>query len=1840
MAEFKLERFKYNWKGTWASGTDYIRDDVVRVNGKSYVCLITHTASATFNVDLNAILPESDPPIPQPRWVLMTGGKSFVGEWTASTAYNVGDIVLKGALYECVDAHTSSSSFDTNIDDWTLLANGTSFSGDWEQSTTYAAGELLKYNGIVYKCITSHTSQTFLEDDADSWEVFIDGTEYVGIWTNSTVYRLNDLVKYGSSIYRCTETHTSAGPVSGPTGPTYDAEGNIIDPGTGSDQVMQLQFDHTKFQLEILGSQYDGTWESNTIYQPGDVVRHGGYIYYCLNTSQYKSPETNSDWLLLSVDIRFRETWSPSAVYYPGDLVQRGGNLYKALRDIGNDDADGSSADYLDDTLWELIIPATKWNGQWTVGTEYALGDAVYHLGTAYICNFQHVAEIENSPGDNGSGYVYWDYINIADIPGGLHDRGDLLTYGLNRTFTDDGSSLGATRVAIGEDRQLLSIQNDDEIFWRNYVFDTDVVYVNTNGRDTTGWGLSQFKPFKTVQYAARFVADNFEARTPVTIRVAGGRYEEVCPIVVPAGCVVMGDELRSTIVVANSAKEEYQNDFPYVQAYFVHLGSILDSILKNIPITPTTGNTEEQVIGEESGDSTSYMLSLLTDIKNTIDFNALSGSTNPTLTGTNDITTDFDKITSAANLLANINFIIAELTAFLEDQYPDYSFDTTRVQSDMLEFLRAVHYDTLYPGNYRSKLAGIHYANAITGSQLTDMFYMRDTTGLRNMTLDGLQGTLNPPGVFELYQRPTGGAYAALDPGWGPDDEKTWITNRSPYMQGNTCFGTSCVGLKVDGSLHNGGIKSMVTNDYTQILSDGVGAWVTNNARVELVSMFTYYCSVGYLAESGGVIRATNGNNSYGKYGSVADGNDPTETPDACTVMNRNNEATVLSGFSGASDDRIFLFEYENAGEQYTQASAEIIGAGDFVAVEYDDFRDNAVFEARLINTQGSGSEGGSNYLVRGGSAQITADASSTITISATDPTQFESEILNMRLLIVAGKGAGQYGYIAAYNNITREATIRRDSDGELGWDHVVPGTPLEADFDSTTTYRIEPKLVASHPGFTTEAYTLSTARDYVDVAYGGTTATYNNLSNDLGTGDVDGVTPIAATFRVVRAGKTYTVTNLNPGAGYAVNDTITLLGTSVGGATPANDITITVTNVTDDSTASIIDFTYAGTPRDHRLVAVADPNFVYYSDDGTTWTATNTSFADGSFTRIQAGNDRFVILSTNDNRVDFSYTGEDWTTRALPSTDDWSDITYGDGKFVIISNTSNDVLYSTTGLTYTSTSIPAGGDSTVGQWQAVEYGQGVYVAVSGSGRAVATSSDGITWTRNDDVLPVGDYDFVSLTYGNNRFVGLTVDGKIVYSVDHGTTWYSSGTMPTFAADGFVWKKLKYAQGVFFAIGDEISAGEIVATDSCATSEDGILWTERTLASNKNWSALEFTNFDNDPKWNILSGSTTFGANIVTTGARAKFRADVQSGSFANIMVWDPGSGYTSDPTITVTDTQYVTEVEIDPRIGNGVLPQPSFINRGVGYRTSSSIITVEGNGYADIIPEGNTLTLAGVNVVPSPGVQIRIDGILDETTDEPDDLKLFSGVVITDLGDDGSGNGTRLIEVTISPRLRNENNLEHGTDVTLRSRYSQCRITGHDFLDIGTGNFEQTNYPDIYAGGNYFVAAPENEVLESNGGRVFYASTDQDGNFRTGELFAVTQATGVVTISAEFFDLDGISELALGGVRLGGSGAVIREFSTDATFSEDSNNVVPTQRAIATFLADRLSVGGENLETNLLTAGTVRLGGENNVIDNSLGAENVIPVTARIEGNDAAVSGHWLATMMFYKSFESKDK
>ena len=1943
MAEFRLERFKYNWKGDWSSGTNYKRDDIVRVNGKSYVCILTHTASGSFSTDLLAILPGSNPPQPQPKWTVMTNGKEFIGNYTTGIDYNIGDIVLyDGVLWICVTPHFSSGTSE-EAEYWEVFADNLSFIGDWQPNTVYGPSAVVKYNGINYKNLNAHTSGQSINDNIEDWEEFFNGVQWSNTWLNGRTYRKNDLVKYGGTIFRCIEEHTASG-----------------------------SFDNSKFTTETPGFQFDNLWNEDTYYNEGDVVRHEGFVYYAIKNNTKSRPyqeEGSTDWILLSRSYNFVGDWSVDGLYKTGDVVLRGGNLYTALRDIGGPLTeqvvdpiteniltvstgiqDGSSLDYLQTDVWELLVPGKSWKGNWTIESIYSVGDVVYYKGSAYTCNFEHVAEVRNNPGDNGNGFDYWDILFQAGQPAGLQEKGDILTYGLSREIEYDGStifddsSLGDTRVRIGDEEQVLSVNSDLEVYWRNIIEDAEQVFVSTNGIDDFNRGSFQ-KPFKTIKYAAEYVNDNFVAGTPVIIRVSAGKYEEIAPIIVPKGCAINGDELRSTTVLANSPIQEYQNDYTKVKSYIGYLKTIILDILTQTEIEPQAGNTQSQVLegfGTASLESVNNLISLLDDFIQYADFRLESGSEDVTVVGSNILSTNDSFLNVQEGVVANRDFIQQEILWYLKNTYPTDTFNEERVKSDVWSILRGLGRDSSYEGNYATILAAKRYVNAVNGSQLENLFYMRDSTGLRDLTTGGLSGVLNPPGVFDLYQKPTGGALVSLDPGWGPDDDRTWITNRSPYIQGVTNTGTSCVGMKVDGNLHNGGNRSMTANDFTQVLSDGIGAWITNNGRAELVSVFTYYCQIGYFAEDGGIIRSTNGNNSYGRYGSIADGGDDTEIPQNATIFTRNNEALVEEAIAGGANDEILLFEYSHTGEEYFSAGANIAGAGSDADTEYTDFRDGALFQARLTSPDGSSDSGGAGYLTRQGTAQETADASSSLILSQTDVTQQLSEINGMRILITKGLGVGQYGYIDNFDFNTKTVTVRKDSDGTLGWDHVIPGTPLVSSFDLTTGYRIEPRVVASEPPFTHQPYNLFTNREYVDVEYGDTTETYNNITNSSrvlwlsddasritvasitsnisvqfnarlagnpivpftiegrttgtratvtaitantgdileanldtngtlfqvgeeldiinlsGTGDTFDSVPVAAVFTVVKQGKDYAVSITNAGAGYKENDVIKIEGNLLGGSSPDNDLTITVTSVSTDSSSSIQTISTTGIGANGRFVSLTDTEYARYSNNGQDWVEVSLPFSatNGGYKRLVTGNNKFIAIANNESRISSSLNGISWTSVDLPLAQSWIDGIYGDGKFIIIGNDTDIVLSSTDGITWSEGYIPNDtvGDSTISQWGRIIYGKGKYLAVSQNDRATATSTDGVNWTRHDqalpDLSPAADWSGIDLAYGRNRFVITDSAGRTAYSFD-GITWYTGNNLPSIAG---TWssniKGLKYGQGVFVVLAERDFPNES-GTDVLATSEDGITWTQRNLTTSLVWTALASGKINGESKFVILSSfATTDAVEIVSVGARAILRANVTVGVFDSIKIWDSGSGYDTNnlPVITITDPNATIELSTESRIGNGVLTQPEFINRGTGYRSSSSIITITGNGFADIIPDANTLVLSGITTVPSPGVQIRISGILDPTTPDPTDLFPFSGVEVVDLGDDGTGNKTRKVQFTISPRVETYMNLVNGTTVTLREKYSQCRISGHDFLDIGTGNFETTNYPEIYTGGNFFQAAPENEVLEQNGGRVFYVSTDQDGNFRTGELFSVQQATGIVTISAEFFDLDGLSELSLGGVRLGGSGTVVNEFSTDPTFAADSNNVIPTQRAIVTFLADRLSVGGENLEVNRLQAGRVIVGGEANEIGIATDDDLTIPVDVSFDGTYTQtvdgvtstrvtqISGTIVSQMIFLKQFD----
>jgi hypothetical protein len=154
-------------------------------------------------------------------------------------------------------------------------------------------------------------------------------------------------------------------------------------------------------------------------------------------------------------------------------------------------------------------------------------------------------------------------------------------------------------------------------------------------------------------------------------------------------------------------------------------------------------------------------------------------------------------------------------------------------------------------------------------------------------------------------------------------------------------------------------------------------------------------------------------------------------------------------------------------------------------------------------------------------------------------------------------------------------------------------------------------------------------------------------------------------------------------------------------------------------------------------------------------------------------------------------------------------------------------------------------------------------------------------------------------------------------------------------------------------------------------------------------------------------------------------------------------------------------------------------------------------------------------------------------------------------------------------------------GVTLNVRKEYSQVRLTGHDFLNVGTGGSDTTNWP----GSPSQAKAQANQVvtLATDPGRVYYVATDEDGNFYVGDQFKVEQATGQVTLDSSAFDLSGLESLQLGSIG-GLIGASVNEFSTDGTMSQNSNTKVPTQAAIRSYI----SSANHNFSGDITFSGT----------------------------------------------------
>ena len=1545
--------------------------------------------------------------------------------------------------------------------------------GVWNGSpdTEYIKDDVVIVNGKTYVCLIGHSPSGFFYDDLTptvpahetsypKWELMFDGQRWIGKWSTNTVYSLGNIVKYNGYVYRCIEPHSSP-----------------INPNLG------IQADILKWEVVAKTSNWTNIWEVNTYYELGDVVRYNGYVYIC--TTRHRSASTVSigleadelKWTLVNTSQSWQGDWTVLTRYRYADIVRYGGKLYQCI--VGHTSA-ASNQLGLEDSFsnWVTYLSGIEYKQDWAPSVRYKINDIVKYGPTLWRCVDDHTSSTDLKL--NSAAWTTW-------LPGLTFDRGwntntnykkgDIVLYG-GYAWTALTNNVGS----IPSTNDLLQDTGDWELLKQGY---------NHRGE----WSSTiQYYPGDVVRargYLYIALVDtsienpNDSADWQLLVPGSNWRAEWNSALDYFLGDVVTYASTAYTCVqLHNGTAVNSRPDLDTVDAYWIvllqgtptnvltNLGDLkyYDTATVKLPIG-TNGYTL-QVNETDQPRWSNFQL------VEKVYYVATSG-VDTTSAGTT-LNAPFRSVKFACE------FILAD--------------ETNRAPATI--FIKSGIYEEVIPIRVPANVALVGdelRTSTITpaaGYETNNMFLVRNASGIRNMTLQGLNGTLGAPNAYGT-RRPSAGAYVSLDPGNGNTDTSVWITTRSPYIQNVTTFGTGCIGMKIDGSLHSGGNKSIVANDFTQVLNDGIGYWASFNGLSELVSVFTYFCHIGYLSTDGGRLRGTNGNNSYGLYGSVSEGFNPQEDYIIAKVNNRSQEAQVDTVHTSGSE--ILAFAYSNAGVTYTSATNSIVGSGYDFSARFEEFRDTGIYEIRATDLDGNNIFGGLNYQYLLNSAQA-GDAVS-ITLAAADTTGTNALYSGQRIFIPSGAGYGQYGYISAYDDVTKVALISKDIDGTPGWESIYPGTPIAATLDTSTRYSLEPRVIVNEPQFTVSTGTALSA--VTGIAYG-----------------------------------------------------------------------------------------------NEQFVTVSSAGTSGHSTNGTLWTSKNIGAAVNYVTPVGT---KFIALASSSTNLAYIYNGTAWNSVDIGATGAWIAAAYDqtNNYLIVIDATGNarvslnaGVSWSTAGSLSESGCVDIAASATA------------FVAIKTGNTFSVSTNQGTSWT--DVTVPLSR-TWNSITYGNGRFIVVGNTTDTLYSFN-GTTWYQ-GTI-TLAARN--WSKVRYAGGLFLAVS---STDGRIATSQCGRS-----WRTTTKAGttkqftvDQAYTVLAAGSINGTPTWIAANGGTT-DLGIVQSGAIALVRAIVTSSRIQKFLVYEPGSGYASTPTVTITDNGKTEDVTYIVRLGNGVLAQPVFDNRGLGYVRATATIT--GNGYADIFQNSGTLYVNNLSRLPGPGDNLEIAGITDVV------YKITSISGVSGTAPNFSG------QIILTPTIDRKKAAEHAVNIIIRQSYSQVRLTGHDFLDIGTGNVSQTQYPELYLDGFNQINEPQpfNEVVENGGGRVFYTSTDQDGNFRVGELFKVEQSTGVISVNASYFNLSGLTELSLGGIQVGGSAVVIREFSKDQNFAANSNSVIPTQRAIIAYLTSRISSGGADAVTNILIAGQVRIS-SNNITTRSNNPIRIIP-KVNISGG---IDGKYLSTMYY---------
>ena len=926
MAEFRLGRLKFNWRGDWVLSTAYVIDDIVKYGANTYVCKANHTSAGNENLFYTNDLASN--------WSLHTEGITNKGNWTANYWYKINDVFKYGnTQYRVTAGHTSPTEFDPDASTITDYLSSFNYEDTWSSATEYQTGDVVAYGGYTYVAKRKNINLPPAYNLSADWDILTTGFNVTGEYNSTVDYKQGDLALYGGYTYVAISTSTNVVP-------TTVASWSLVNKGLA----------------------WRGQWTSGTQYNLGDAVKKLSNSYIGVatfgNLNQDPSTDSNGDyWNVLA------EGAAANVMTTEGDLVYY--TTGAARLPVG---ADGQ-------VLAVSPEGVPQWENNSTTHPVYYVteeGNDFTNDGSSISRSFhsvRHACGIATGPasiyvkagvynetlpivvppevtivGDNlrtskvkAAGHYDHTFVSAVvdcitpntgsqkSVSGATYDSntGNLvLTIGSHTLSTSNTIQIGNRTLTFTCSQDNYASQHAYPRPGKDPAAGATLAITATTGSSITvnvGKGADAWHQVLTLASVPT------ATYTPSAINYNPTSGDMVCTIgahdlVSNDSIKIVTDSLtftcnyngdgnttnktypRASGATGTVAGYDYAHDtvlpIKEVTATTITVnvnggqGAITDTTVHNF-VSASTGAIQKaspyisygSIITNGAGTKTASILDSSFDEKTRVEIRPITGGKWTTSdTWENGVSpVSITSIETRENSTSTM-FLMSDKTMlkdlFMEGMNGFIKASIAATRSGTIN-------GTIVEGSdFFPDLVG----TTVSGSGVTAASKVIQFISTTKVEVDKVQTVSSTSLTFtatpdDLNNATVKGTFVRLNP------ESRVL--KSPYISNCSASSKFGVGAIVDGNVHRQfkddsntpSNKSIVFDSFTNIHDHGVGFWVTSGAAAEMVSSFTYYCHISYCATRGGRIRSLAGNSSWGNYGIVSSGFSPIEKFRAGTI-------------------------------------------------------------------------------------------------------------------------------------------------------------------------------------------------------------------------------------------------------------------------------------------------------------------------------------------------------------------------------------------------------------------------------------------------------------------------------------------------------------------------------------------------------------------------------------------------------------------------------------------------------------------------------------------------------------------------------------------------------------------------------------------------------------------------------------------------------------------------------------------------------------------------------------------------------------------------------------------